>query len=325
MLQKFIRVIRAGCQICGVVAMPVKVESDLSEAKIEAALRPLIAAANLDDESVTAKSIRIQLEAKLGVDLTSRKKFVKEAITRILTEKPAPEPEQEDDDEDDDDDDEEEEARRPKAKPRKEKAAPRKRKAGAAAGASAEGSARGGFGTVSLSPALGGLLGVSTAARTEVTKLLWKYIKERDLQNPDDRREILLDGAMQDVFGSDVSSFTCFSMTKHVTPHLTKVAGPEGASSAAKKPRAAGGGGSGQPKQHLSAELAVVVGETEMARTQVVSKLWEYIKARDLQNPSDKREILCDGKLQNVFGQSSVHMFTMNKLLGSHFLGRVDE
>ena len=85
--------------------MPVKVESDLSEAKIEAALRPLIAAANLDDESVTAKSIRIQLEAKLGVDLTSRKKFVKEAITRILTEKPAPEPEQEDDDEDDDDDD----------------------------------------------------------------------------------------------------------------------------------------------------------------------------------------------------------------------------
>ncbi len=307
--------------------MPVKVESDLSEAKIEAALRPLIAAANLDDESVTAKSIRIQLEAKLGVDLTSRKKFVKEAITRILTEKPAPEPEQEDDDEDDDDDDEEEEARRPKAKPRKEKAAPRKRKAGAAAGASAEGASKGGFGTVSLSPALGGLLGVSTAPRTEVTKLLWKYIKERELQNPDDRREILLDDAMQDVFGSSVTSFTCFSMTKHVTPHLTKVAGPEGSSSA-KKSRAAaggGGGGSGQPKQHLSAELAAVVGDTEMARTQVVSKLWEYIKAHDLQNPSDKREILCDGKLERVFGQESVHMFTMNKLLGSHFLGRVGD
>ena len=56
-----------------------------------------------------------------------------------------------------------------------------------------------------------------------------------------------------------------------------------------------------------------MVGETEMARTQVVSKLWEYIKAHDLQNPSDKREILCDGKLQRVFGQSSVHVFTMNK------------
>ena len=130
---------------------------------------------------------------------------------------------------------------------------------------------------------------MSTAARTEVTKLLWKYIKERDLQNPDDRREILLDGAMQ-TCSVGRASFTCFSMTKHVTPHLTKVSGPEGASSAAKKPRAAGGGGSGQPKQHLSAELAAVVGETEMARTQVVSKLWEYIKARDLQNPSDKRE-----------------------------------
>ena len=60
--------------------MPVKVESDLSEAKIEAALRPLIAAANLDDESVTAKSIRIQLEAKLGVDLTSRKLLVGQMI-----------------------------------------------------------------------------------------------------------------------------------------------------------------------------------------------------------------------------------------------------
>ena len=64
--------------------MPVKVESDLSEAKIEAALRPLIAAANLDDESVTAKSIRIQLEAKLGVDLTLQEteEMVGEALVR---------------------------------------------------------------------------------------------------------------------------------------------------------------------------------------------------------------------------------------------------
>ena len=46
----------------------------------------------------------------------------------------------------------------------------------------------------------------------------------------------------------------------------------------------------------------------------VVKKLWEYIKSNDLQNPKDRREILCDDKLRALFGLDSVKMFQMNKV-----------
>jgi chromatin remodeling complex protein RSC6 len=51
-----------------------------------------------------------------------------------------------------------------------------------------------------------------------------------------------------------------------------------------------------------STELAAVVGSSPLPRTEVVSKVWEYIKAHNLQNPQNKREILADEKLQAIFG-----------------------
>jgi SWIB/MDM2 domain len=45
----------------------------------------------------------------------------------------------------------------------------------------------------------------------------------------------------------------------------------------------------------------------------VVSKVWDYIKKNNLQNPSNKREIVADDKLRAVFGKDSVTMFEMNK------------
>ncbi|KAJ3049153.1 hypothetical protein HK097_009818 [Rhizophlyctis rosea] len=71
--------------------------------------------------------------------------------------------------------------------------------------------------------------------------------------------------------------------------------------------------------QQLSPELAAVVGTDQLGRPQTVKAIWDYIKANNLQNPSDKRTILCDEKLQRVFGQPSVTMFQMNKLLTPHF------
>jgi len=70
-----------------------------------------------------------------------------------------------------------------------------------------------------------------------------------------------------------------------------------------------------QPSQ----ELAALVGPTPLPRPQVVSKVWEYIRANKLQNPQNKREILADAKLQAVFGgKSKVSMFEMNKHLAQH-------
>jgi chromatin remodeling complex protein RSC6 len=68
-----------------------------------------------------------------------------------------------------------------------------------------------------------------------------------------------------------------------------------------------------------SNELAAVVGSSPLPRTEVVSKVWDYIKTNNLQNPENKREILADDKLQAVFGgKSKVSMFEMNKHFAQH-------
>ena len=67
----------------------------------------------------------------------------------------------------------------------------------------------------------------------------------------------------------------------------------------------------------LSEPLAELLGQRELPRTQVVKGVWEYIKAHDLQNPDDRREILCDDKMRKVFGKT-VTMFSMNKVLVNH-------
>ena len=69
-----------------------------------------------------------------------------------------------------------------------------------------------------------------------------------------------------------------------------------------------------------SADLAAVLGGSDkIARGEVVSKVWEYIKKNNLQNPQNKREILADDKLKKVFdGRDSVTMFEMNKYLAKH-------
>ncbi|MEO8249380.1 MAG: SWIB/MDM2 domain-containing protein [Burkholderiales bacterium] len=67
-----------------------------------------------------------------------------------------------------------------------------------------------------------------------------------------------------------------------------------------------------------SPELAQVVGSEPLPRTQVVSKLWEYIKKHDLQDPANKRMINADDKLKAVFGKPQVNMFEMTGLVGKH-------
>lgn len=70
---------------------------------------------------------------------------------------------------------------------------------------------------------------------------------------------------------------------------------------------------------NISPKLAVVVGEGPMPRTEVTKKLWEYIKANNLQNPANKRNILADDALKAIFdGKEEVTMFEMTKLVSAH-------
>ena len=69
----------------------------------------------------------------------------------------------------------------------------------------------------------------------------------------------------------------------------------------------------------LSPELEAVVGKGPMPRTEVVKKLWVYIKKHKLQDPNAKRMINPDDKLAKVFGsKDSVDMFKMNSLLSKN-------
>lgn len=67
-----------------------------------------------------------------------------------------------------------------------------------------------------------------------------------------------------------------------------------------------------------SAALAEVVGTSPLPRTQVVKKLWAYIKKNGLQDSKNRRNINADAKLKAVFGKGTVSMFEMTKLVSKH-------
>jgi chromatin remodeling complex protein RSC6 len=70
-----------------------------------------------------------------------------------------------------------------------------------------------------------------------------------------------------------------------------------------------------------SKELAQIVGSAPLPRTEVVTKLWTYIKQHDLQDKINKRNINSDEKLKAVFGKSQVTMFELASLVGKHLKG----
>ena len=165
-------------------------------------------------------------------------------------------------------------------------------------------------------------------ARTDVVKGMWDYIKAKELQNPENKREIILDDKMKKVFGCD--SFTMFTMNKYIGAHIhpfkpvdltTNSTTPKKKknSDAKRKKRRRNDNGSDsdddggkkrrkskkpglQPPYKLSADLTDLVGTNILPRPQVVKGIWDYIKKHNLQNPEDKREIICDDKLKKVMG-----------------------
>ena len=96
------------------------------------------------------------------------------------------------------------------------------------------------------------------------------------------------------------------------TPAAKKAAAKADKEAKPKKPRKPAEG------KAPSAALAAVIGPEAVARTEVMKKLWDYIKAQNLQDPKDKRTIHADAKLKAVFGKDSVGMFEIAGLIGPH-------
>jgi len=73
-----------------------------------------------------------------------------------------------------------------------------------------------------------------------------------------------------------------------------------------------------QKEYSLSEPLADLMKTPKLSRPQVVKKLWEHIKGNELQNPLDRKEIICDDAMKAVFNVDKINMFQMNKVLGTH-------
>ena len=101
------------------------------------------------------------------------------------------------------------------------------------------------------------------------------------------------------------------STTKAKTTKTTASKAP-----AARKPAAA--------NYHPDAALAAVIGSEAVARTEALKKLWDYIKAHNLQDPQDKRTIVADDKLRPVLGKDRAGMFELTGLIGPHLVARSD-
>ena len=279
----------------------------------------------VDIESTGLKKFMKLLSKHLdGMDISAHKAYIKKTLTEELTKMSSQQKDEEegeggDDSEDDDaanetsEDEEEDDTATPKKK---------KRGVGGGLGAKKE-----------ISDKLANFLGKGKEmARTEVVKCMWNYIKEHELQNPNNGQEILLDDAMKEVFGCE--KFTMFTMNKYIGAHIDPFTPVDLSSSSTpnKRKRKASPKSSGkkkrkagvQPPYRLSNELSQITGKLILPRPQVVKKLWKYIHENNLQNPNDRREILCDEKLQAVMKKSKVSMFKMNQILGAHFLEKVD-
>lgn len=294
-------------------------------------IRALVPRVDCDKMGLKSFIKLLSKEFEDSPDLKPRKDFIKETLSQVINEQQQnDEPGEADEEESantdagseeeesaDDDDDDEEEAER----------APKKKRAKGGGGLSEE---------KEISDELAAFLGQGKKmSRTTIVKELWKYIRENELQNPSNKREIILDKKMRDVFGCQ--TFTMFTMNKYVSAHVhpftpvdltakpKKAAGAKKrksrGSASPKKKRKTGS----QPPYRLSDELQAVVGTDILPRPQVVSKIWEYIKANNLQNPDDKREILCDDKLQRIMAKKSkISMFKMNAHIGDHLLEKLD-
>uniref|UniRef100_A0A7S2SGR3 DM2 domain-containing protein n=1 Tax=Rhizochromulina marina TaxID=1034831 RepID=A0A7S2SGR3_9STRA len=305
----------------------------VSDQKLLAELRSLVRRSDL--ATATTKSIRRKLEEILGTDLKSQKDFIKKhvesTVVAMRQEEAAAAVEEEGS--------EVEEETVPK---------PKKRKAGAG-GASAPAES-----TV-VSAEMLAFLGETDESLpfSEVRTRVMAYMRDNLVKDEKKKKFYILDDALIELLG--VKKCQLFGVAKYLKRHFkrwvdvveeppapppkkakpaakakpatkAKPAAKTASSSGAKKTSSAKSN-EGKPKKaggfatvpfQLSSELQAVTGQAALPRPQVVKKIWEYIRAHNLQNPEKRSEIQCDAALKAVMGQDVVTMFNMNKFIGKH-------
>jgi DNA topoisomerase-3 len=126
-------------------------------------------------------------------------------------------------------------------------------------------------------------------------------------------------GTIRTPFGKTVAAKGA-AKTAAVKPAVKKAAAKKAGAATAAKPKVARKTTPAKPGAGLkpSDALAAVIGAEPVARTQVIKKLWDYIKLEKLQDAANKRAINADAKLLPVFGKPQVTMFELAGIVGKH-------
>ncbi|KAK4340250.1 hypothetical protein RND71_041712 [Anisodus tanguticus] len=347
-----------------------------------------------DLETATAGTVRRRLEEEFGVDLLDRKAFIRDQIDLFLRTHVEETPnddvqevenvkEEENDDSCSQEEDENDDDTGAKKKARDGEEIewgpfwPEKM--------NGEAKKKGGFNKpCALSPQLQKLVGESELGRPEVVKKIWAYIRENNLQNPQNKRKILCDEVLSGIFR--VKTIDMFQMNKVLSKHIWPIDEKDGGFSSThsnlsirlrtqnsesaceivksfvysgsfslthaatqvkssvkrrlpkkgreealdepkQKEKRQKGGGSGflAPVRLSDALLKFFgIGENALPRADVIKRIWQYIKENELQDSADRKTIICDERLKELFQVDSFHGFTVTKLLTAHFIKRED-
>ncbi|RXH88142.1 hypothetical protein DVH24_042213 [Malus domestica] len=297
----------------------------VSDSELLTRLREILGTSDLD--TATAGSVRRQLEADFGVDLSDRKKFIRDQIDIYLETQTEPQDEeaeqevgeasenakQNDHVKEEDEEEEEEEG--------EEKGSKRKRRKTVDKGVVK----RGGFNKIcSLSPQLQEFVGEPEMARTEVlSKHIWPLSGEDE---PVKKKKKVEESDHSVSEGSNVAEQEEEEVEENEEVEVERGGRRKESKKRSrstkvdKEVKKRGGGGGFTKLCSLSPELQKFTGVSALARTEVVKKLWIYIRENNLQDPKNKRDIICDESLRALFDVDCINMFQMNKALSKHIL-----
>lgn len=117
---------------------------------------------------------------------------------------------------------------------------------------------------------------------------------------------------------SKIETFSTGVAATHAPAVVVPAESPKESGQSGKKRR--GGPGGLNKLCGVSPELQTIVGQPTLPRTEIVKQLWAYIRKHNLQDPNNKRKIICNDELRLVFETDCTDMFKMNRLLAKHII-----
>ncbi|XP_057486400.1 uncharacterized protein LOC130772527 [Actinidia eriantha] len=175
-----------------------------------------------------------------------------------------------------------------------------------------------------VSPELQAIVGHPALPRTEIVKQLWAYIRKNNLQDPSNKRKIICNDELRLVFETDCTDM--FKMNKLLAKHILPLEPTKPVGQTSKKAKVEEESGTrsaeSDPIVIISEALTEFFGSggREMLHSEVLRRVWEYIKVNQLEDPMNPMVIRCDTKLQELFGCASISAVGISEMLARHHL-----